>query len=271
MKTKGERFNGDARVLHRRAVRVPLPDEDAERLFHENVMRVADSQERKAEMLADPDVPLLTAYEEELDRLTESFERRLRRIAGDDYREVAVAYNRGERDDRVGALASYYFEALWRMQQRATVTDALFFPIIVRYPDSFTTNVRFASGYATAESVHYESPEHLPERLEDEYAETYHEESNFSQRRAADYLRGISRITREQFPSSDEASFEERKYGGIVSAGGRKGTVFTSMLKRVEPDPDRFAESVAVPTLVEEGPEARQTERELLLDGEVVL
>ncbi|RDI72500.1 hypothetical protein [Halopelagius longus] len=271
MKMQGERFNGDARVLHRRAVRTPLPDEDAERLFHENMMRVADAQERKAEMLADPDIPLLTAYEEELDRLAESFRHRLRRTAGDDYREVAMAYNRGERDDRVGAVASYYFEALWRMQQRTTVTDALFFPIILRYPDSFTINIRFASGYTTTESVHYESPEHLSERLEDEYAETYHEESNFTQRQAAEYLREISRITREEFPHPDESSFEERKYGGIVSAGGRKGTVFTSMLKRVEPDPDRFSEPVEMPTLVEEGAEARRTERELLRDGEVLL
>nr|WP_254268968.1 hypothetical protein [Halorussus aquaticus] len=147
------RFNGDARVLHRRAVRTPLPDEEAERVFHENMTNVADACERKAELLADPDASLLDAYETEFEHLTESFERRLRRVAGDDYEEVAVAYNRGERDDRVGALASYYFEALWRMQQRTTVTDMVFFPIILRYPDSFTVNVRFASGYATSESV----------------------------------------------------------------------------------------------------------------------
>ncbi|PSQ46583.1 hypothetical protein BRD15_08905, partial [Halobacteriales archaeon SW_6_65_15] len=128
-----QRFNGGARVLHRRAVRTPLPDEEAERVFHENMMAVADGRERKAELLADPDVSLLEAYETEFERVSESFERRLRHVAGDDYEEAAMAYNRGERDDRIGALTSYYFEGLWRIQQRTTVTDMLFFPIILRY------------------------------------------------------------------------------------------------------------------------------------------
>lgn len=54
-------FNGDTRVLYRQAVRTPLPNEDAERLFHENMMNIADAQERKADMLADPDISLLEA------------------------------------------------------------------------------------------------------------------------------------------------------------------------------------------------------------------
>lgn len=43
------------------------------------------------------------------------------------------------------------------------------------------------------------------------------------------------------------------------------------MLKRVEPDPNRFSEPVDEPTLVEEGEEARRTERELLPEGAIVL
>ena len=271
MTITGQRFNGDAEVLHRTAVRTPLPDEDAERLFHENMMRVADARERKADLLADPDVPLLAAYEAEFDRVAESFRRRLRQFAGDDYESVAVAYSRGERDDRIGALAAYYFEGLWRIQQRTTVTDVLFFPIILRYPDSFTVNARFASGYRTTESVRYESPEHDATDLDPEHAEAYHAESQYSQRRAAEYVRETAQIIREEFPDPDETPFEERRYGGIVSAEGRQGTRFSAMLTRVEPDPERFDDPVGEPTLVAEGPEAERTEAELLLDGDVVL
>lgn len=265
------RFNGDTKVLFRNAVRTPLPDEDAERLFHENMMNVADAQERKAEMLADPDVPLLEAYERQLEGIAASYKRRCRQIAGDDYEEVALAYQRGERNDRVGALTAYYFEGLWRMQQRITVTDMLFFPIILRYPDSFTVNIRFASGYTTTESVLYESPEHSEEELDDEYVETYYNESLYSQKKAAEYIRDTAQIIRDEFPNPDDVPFEERKYGGIVSGGGRKGSVFSSMLERVEPDPDRFSEPVSEPMLVDEGPEAARTERELLPDGTIVI
>ncbi|WP_226038833.1 hypothetical protein [Natrinema sp. DC36] len=263
-------FNGNAAVLHQRGVRTPLPDAEAERVFHENMMLIADAQERKADLLADPDVPLLNAHEAEIDLIAESFERRLRRIAGDDYREAAMAYNRGERDDLIGALAAYYFEGLWRIQQRTTVTDMLFAPIILRYPECFTVNIRFASGYTTTKSIRYESPEHSTEELDDEYAETYYEESLYSQRQAAEYIREMARIIREAFPHPDETSFEERKYGGIVYAGGRRGSVFSTMLERVEPDPDRFSDPVTESTLIEAGPEARRTERELCLDGEIV-
>ncbi|SEW11436.1 hypothetical protein [Natrinema salifodinae] len=264
-----ERFTGDAGVIHQRAVRTPLPNEAAERVFHENMMTVADARERKADLLADPDVPLLVAYEEELDRVAESFERRLRRFAGDDYEEAAMAYYRGERDDRVGELAAYYFEGLWRIQQRTTITDMVFSPLILRYPDSFTVNIRFASGYTTPNSVRYESPEHSSEELDDDHAEIYYEESVYSQRQAAEYLRETAQIIREEFPDPDESTFEERKYGGIVSAGGRRGSEFSALLERVEPDPDRFSEPVANPTLVEAGPEADRTEREFCLDNVV--
>jgi hypothetical protein len=43
------------------------------------------------------------------------------------------------------------------------------------------------------------------------------------------------------------------------------------MLERVEPDVDRFDEVPASPTLVEAGPEAKRTERELLPEGTFVL
>lgn len=271
MEEEYSRFNGDARVLHRNAVRTPLTTVEAERLFHQNMLRVADAREQKAAMLADPNVSLLTAYETELDRVAKSFERRLERIAGPDYRAVAAAYARGERDDRVGELTSYYLEALWRIQQRATVTDMLFSPVIVRYPDSFTMNVRFASGYTTTESVLYESPGHLTEDLDEQHAETYYTESSYSQQQAAEYVSDTAQIIREEFPAPDETSFEQRKYGGIVMGGGRRGTTFSTLVKRVEPDPERFSEQIDVSTLVDEGKEARRTEDELLLDAEVVL
>ncbi|MFB1065876.1 hypothetical protein [Natrinema sp. H-ect4] len=264
------RFNGDTRVLHQRAVRIPLPDLEAERVFHENMMTVADARERKADLLADPAASVLDAYEAERDHVAESFRRRLRRIAGEDFHEAAMAYNRGERDDRIGALAAYYFEGAWRIQQHTTITDMLFSPLTLRYPDSFTLNIRFASGYTTRESVCYESPEHSAEELADEHAETYYEESLYSQQQAATYLRETAELIREEFPDPDETAFEERKYGGIVFASGRRGSVFSAMLERVDPDPDRFAEPVDEPTLVEAGPEARRTERELCLDGEIV-
>jgi len=265
-----DRFTGETRVLHQRAVRVPLPDEEAERVFHENMLTVADARERKADLLADPDSPVLSAYEAERDRIAETFERRLRRIAGDDYREVAMAYNRGERDDRIGALAAYYFEGAWRAQQRTTITEMMFAPLILRYPDCFTMNMRFASGYTTPESIRYESPAHSSADLSDEHAERYYEESLYSQKQAAAYLRETAEIIREEFPDPDETAFEERKYGGVVSVGGRRGSTFSALLERVEPDPDRFSKPIDEPTLVEAGPEARRTERELGLEGELV-
>ncbi|WP_440769302.1 hypothetical protein [Natronorubrum sp. DTA28] len=265
-----ERFNGDTRLLHQRAVRIPLPDMDAERVFHENMMTIAAAKERKADLLADPDVPLLTAYEAELDHAAESFERRLRQIAGDDYEEVAMAYSRGERDDRIAEIVAYFVEGVWRIQQRTTVTDMVYTPLLVRYPDCFTVNIRFASGHTTPKSIHYESPEHASEGLADEYVETYYEESQYSQRQAADYVREAAAMIREEFPDPDETPLEERNYGGIVSAEGRRGSVFSTVVERVDPDPDRFLEPATEPTLVEAGPEARRTERALGLDDEIV-
>jgi len=100
---------------------------------------------------------------------------------------MASQPRRARRPDR--ALAAYYFEGAWRIQQHTTITDMLFSPLTLRYPDSFTLNIRFASGYTTRESVCYESPEHSAEELADEHAETYYEESLYSQQQAATYLR----------------------------------------------------------------------------------
>ncbi|WP_254531137.1 hypothetical protein [Natrinema gelatinilyticum] len=270
MKGKQDRFNGNSRVLHRRAVRTPLPDAAAERVFHENMMALADARDRKADLLADPDVTLLDAYDAELERIADSVERQFRVVAGEEFEEAAMAYNRGERDDPTGALATYYSEGLWRIQQRTTITEMLFSPLILRYPDCVTVNIRFATGYSTQKSIHYESPEHSTEDLPDEHAQTYYQESLYSQKRAAAYLRETSQIIREEFPHPDETTFEERKYGGIVAAGGRRGSVFSALLERVDPDPDRFSGPATGTTLVQEGPEARRTERELFSDGELV-
>lgn len=258
-------------VLHGRAVRTPLEDEESERLFHRNMMAVAEGRERKAELLLDPDVPVRAAYEAELDRVAESFERRLHRIAGEDYESIARAYQRGERDDRLAELAAYYTEGLWRIQERSTVTDMLFFPLILRYPDSFTVNVRFASGHTTVGCVRYESPEHAHEALEDDHTAQYHRESWYEQQRAASYLLETASIIREEFPDPTETPPSERQYGGIVSAGGRRGSEFSVMLDRVEPDPERFDEPPEVSKLVPEGEEARWTVQEYLPEGEVVL
>ncbi|WP_339104002.1 hypothetical protein [Haloterrigena salinisoli] len=270
MEGQQERFNGDARVLHQRAVRIPLPDLEAERLFHENMMTIAEAQERKADLLADPDVPLLTAYEEEFAHAAESFQRRLEQIAGENYDEVAMAYFRGDRDDRVAEIAAYYVEGGWRIQQWHTVSEMVYAPLIVRYPDCFTMNVRFASGFTTPAAIDYESPEHSSEELAADHAETYYEESQYTQRQAAEYVRETADLIREEFPDPDDTPLEEREYGGIVSAGGRRGSVFSEVAERVEPDPDRFSEPVCKPTLVEAGPEARRTERELGLENEIV-
>ncbi|MFC7202552.1 hypothetical protein ACFQJC_03435 [Haloferax namakaokahaiae] len=265
------RFNGDTRVLYRQAVRTPLPNKDAERVFYENMMRVADAQVKKAEMLEDPDIPLIEAYERQLEGISATYKARLNQIAGDDYERVAMEYHNGEREDTKGALAAYYFEGLWRMQQRITVADMMFFPIILRYPDSFTVNIRFTSGYMTTESVLYESPEHSEEDIDEKYFERYYNDSIYSQKEAAEKIRDWAEIIREEFQDPDEVPFDERKYGGIVSAGGRRGSVFSSMLKRVEPDPERFSDSIDHPMLVEEGSEARRTEEELLTEDELLI
>ena len=271
MSGQRDRFGGSMDVLFGKADLVPLPDEEAERLFYQNMMTVADAQERKAEMLSDSETTVFEAHERQLERIAKSYERRCRQLAGDDYEETAMAYQRGDRNDHVGALTAYYFEGLWRMQQYATITDTMFFPIILRYPNCVTVNIRFAGGHTTTKSLVYESPEHSTEELDDEHVEQYYHEGLYSQKQAAKAIREHAQIVREQFPDPDEVPFEERKYGGIVSGIGRRGPVFSTMLESVEPDPDRFSEPPDHPMLVDEGPEAKQTTRELLPDGSFVV
>ena len=105
-----ERLDSESDILHRQAVRIPLPDVEAERSFHENMMRIAAAGDRKSRLLDDPDVPLTEVYEDELDEMRQSFEHRLQQVAGEHYYDVATAYLDGERDDWIGALAAYYLE-----------------------------------------------------------------------------------------------------------------------------------------------------------------
>ncbi|WP_144902983.1 hypothetical protein [Halobellus captivus] len=265
------RSDGGSDALFGNAVRTPLPDRRAERLFHENMSAVAEGRERKAELLADPSVSVIKAYETEFERVAESFRRRLRHIAGDDYEEIAYAYLRGDREDRLGELTAYYIEGLWRIQQRSTISEMLFFPLIIRYPDSFTMNLRFAAAHSTTESMPFESPQHADIDDDAPHTQQYFDESQYEQERAADYLRETAQIIREQFPHPDEVPFEERKYGGVVSAGGRRESTFTEMLAPVRPDPGRFSESVTEATLVPAGTEAERTKRRYLPAAKVII
>ena len=263
-------FKGDA-VLHQQAIRIPLSDIEAERSFHESMTKIADARDQRVNMLAEPQTSLLTAHETELECIAECFEQQLENIAGDDHKAAARAYYQGKRDNRIAELTSYYLEGLWRLQQLITISDMMFFPLVIRYPESFTLNIRFASCHTTDESVHYESPEHLDEHLDKQYAKTYYEESQYSQREATDYLRDTAQVIRDEFPDPDETSFADRKCGGIVAADGRQGTVFSSMLKRIEPDLTRFSKPPDHAVLVSEGPEAKRTEQELLPNSTFVL
>lgn len=271
MKKHTDYANGDAKVLHQQAIRIPLRDIEAERSFHKSLMKIADAREQRANMLAEPGTSLLAAHETELECIAECFEEQLENIANEDYKTVARTYYQGEQDNRITELASYYLEGLWRLQQVLTIRDMMFFPLVIRYPESFTLNIRFASCHTTNESVHYESPEHLDEHLDEQHATTYYEESQYSQREAADYLRDTAQVIRDEFPDPDETSVADRKCGGIISADGRQGTVFSSMLKRVEPDLTRFSKPPDNAMLVSEGPEAKRTEQELLPNSTFVL
>lgn len=265
------RPDGGSDVLFGNAVRTPLPDRRAETLFHENMTAIAEGRERKAELLADPAISVTKAYETEFERVAETFRRRLRHIAGDEYEDCARAYLRGEREDRIGALAAYYTEGLWRIQQRSTISELLFFPLILRYPDSFTVNLRFAGAHTTTDSVPFESPQHSDVDDDAPHTQQYFDESQYEQERAAEYLRETAQIIREEFPHPDELPFAERKFGGIVSAGGRHESEFTEMLTRVRPDPDRFDEPVTESTLVPAGTEAEWTEQRYLPTAKVII
>lgn len=271
MSRQKPRFTGDARLLHRRAIRIPLPNEEAEFGLHRNMATVAAAQERKAAMLRDPQVSILEVYERQLEGIEQSYRDAVELDAGDDFEQAAQEYTTGERTDGVAAMAAYLLEAIWRIEQMFTVTDMVVFPLVLRYPHYCTVNVRFVRGNLTDNVVWYESPEHSEEDLDDEYAEVYHSESQYSQKEAADHIEATARQVREQFPDPRETTFEERCVGGIVSAFGRRGSAFCSGLEPVTPDPDRFEETVTEPTIIEESPVAKQTEEEWLADDAVLL
>lgn len=271
MDDRRQRMESGREILRQRAVRIPLPDVEAERALHENMARIADAGERKSDLLDDPDVPLTEVYEDELAEMRRSFEYRLQQVAGDDYYDVATAYIEGERDDWVGALAAYYLECYYRLQERYTVDEQIFFLLILRYPDCFTVNLSFLSGDVGPAAVRYESHKHVEADLDESAKEQYYADCQYSQHEAAEYLRkNVDRI-REAFPDPDTTPFERRRYGGFVHITGRRGPVFAEILDSVSPDPARFDERASAPGLVPEGPEARRTKREFLVDAEVVV
>jgi hypothetical protein len=244
---------------------------EAERDLHENMTRIADAGERKSRLLDDPDVPLTEVYEDELDEMRRSFEYRLQQVAGEDYYDVATAYLDGERDDWIGALAAYYLECYYRLQERYTVDEQIFFLVILRYPDSFTVNLSFLTGDVSADAVRYESSTLAEEDLTDSDREQYYADSQYSQHKAAEYLRENVDCIREAFPDPDSASVEQRRYGGFVHLTGRRGPTFAEVLDSLSPDPDRFDDEASTPGIVPEGPEAERAKRNLLTDADVVL
>ncbi|MCU4742896.1 hypothetical protein [Natronoglomus mannanivorans] len=264
-------FTGDSRVLHRRAIRIPLPDEASELAFHRTMQTVADAQERKAKLMADPQTSVLEAYERQLEGIADSFEHALRDVVGEEYETIAHAYSSGRRNDGLAAMAAYLFEALWRFEQMSTITERTFFPVVLRYPRCDTVNVRFVNGHVTENAVLYESPAHSTEQLADRHEAQYHNESHWSQKQAARQIEANAQLVREAFPDPQESDFEERRSGGIVAAFGRRGSEFSSAVERVESDPDRFSETIDEPELVVESPVAKRTEREWLPDDAVVL
>jgi hypothetical protein len=235
------------------------------------MMRIADAGDRKSELLDDPDVPLTEVYEDELDEMRQSFEHRLQQVAGENYYEVATAYLDGQRDDWIGALATYYLECYYRLQERYTVDEEVFFLLILRYPECFTVNLSFLTGEINSDAVRYESSTHVEDDLDEDEQKQLHGDCQYSQHKAAEYLRRTVDCIREAVPDPDTTPFEQRKYGGFVHITGRQGPTFAEILDSVSPDPNRFDDNVSVPGLVSEGPEAKRAKREFLTDAKVVI
>ena len=252
-------------ALDGQAVRVPLPDRDAERTFRDHLTRVVDIALEKSDLLADPDLPLIEAYERELERVRRQFTHRLRRLTGQHYETVADAYLRGERDDWIGALAVYYRQCYCRLQERYTLNNRILSSIVIRYSDSFTVNLRFVDGDVTPEAVRYESSTLGETDLDDAYRGQYHDDCQYSQREAAEYIRENVDHVRAVAPDPDAAA-ETDRYGGYVHLTGRHGSVFSEYFGPVDPDPRRFDGPAAEPQLVPEGAEAERVTRELFAD-----
>jgi len=267
----GERFDSGSEILRERAVRIPLPDVAAERSFHQNMMRIAAAGERKIESLNDPDVPLTEVYQEELDEMEQSFEYRLQQVAGENYYDVATAYLDGDRDDWIGALAAYYLECNYRLQERYTVDEQIFFVLILRYPDCFTVNLSFLTGDVSPDAVRYESATHVDADLDEHARERLYGDCQYSQHTAAKYLRAHIDCIRDAVPDPETTPFEQRRYGGFVHITGRRGSTFAEVLESVTPDPDRFDDNPSAPGLVVEGPEAKRAKRAFVTDARVVI
>ena len=271
MKEYHERLKSGTEVLREQAVRIPLPDAEAERSCHENMMRIAAAGERKIELLADPDVPVTEVYEDELNDMRRSFEHRLQQVAGEDYYDVVTAYLDGERDDWVGALAAYYLECYYRLQERYTVDEQIFVLLILRYPRCLTVNLTFLNGDVSSDAVRYESAKHGAADLNDHDLEQYYGDCQYSQHDAAEYLRENIDCIRDAFPDPDTTPFEQRRYGGFVHVTGRNGPTFRELLDSFSPDRDRFDDEAPTPGLVSAGPEFRRAKREFFTDAEIAI
>ncbi|MBP1988261.1 hypothetical protein [Halolamina salifodinae] len=264
-------MNSGTKILHQQAVRIPLPDVEAERSHHKNMARIAAAGERKSELLNDPDVPLTEVYEDELDEMRQSFKHRLHQIAGDDYYEVATAYLDGERDDWIGALAAYYLECYYRLQERYTVDEQIFFLVILRYPDCFTVNLSFLTGDISPAAVRYESIKHVEANLNEHHQEQYYADCQYSQHKASEYLRESVNCIREAFPDPDTTPYEQRQYGGFVHVTGRDGTTFAEVLDSLSANSDRFDDEATSPSLVSEGPETSRAKETYVSNPEIKL
>jgi len=264
-----ERIDDGSELLRDRAVRIPLPDVEAERSLHENMMRIADAGERKSELLDNPDVPLTEVYEDELAEMKRSFEHRLQQVAGEEYYDVATAYIDGERDDWIGALAVYYLECYFRLQERYTVDEQLFCLKVLRYPDCFTVNLSFLVGDIGSDAVRYESAKHVDANLDERAREQHFGDCQYSQHEAAAYLRERIDCIRDAFPDPEATPFDQRRRGGFIHITGRDGPVFAEVLESLSPDLDRFDEPATTPGLVAEGPEAKRAKRTYFDDAEV--
>ncbi|WP_302081797.1 hypothetical protein [Salinibaculum rarum] len=266
-----DRMESGTEILRQQAVRIPLPDVEAERSVYNNMMRIADAGERKRKLLDDPDVPLTEVYEDELAEMRQSFEHRLQQVAGKNYYDVATAYLDGERDDWIGALAAYYLDCYYHLQERYTVDEHIFFLVILRYPDCVTVNLSFLTGEISSDGVRYESAKHVQSDLNEHDREQLYADCQHSQHKAAEYLRENIACIREAFPDPETTPFEQRQYGGFVHVTGRQGATFAEILESLSPNPDRFDNTASTPGLVSEGPEAKRAKQLFLTDAEIVL
>lgn len=271
MADDSKRLETGSDTLRNQAVRIPFPDVAAERTCHENMQRIAAAGKRKIDLLADPDVPATEVYEDELRDMQQSFEHRLQQLAGEDYYDVATAYLDDEREDWIGALAAYYLECYYRLQERYTVDEQIFVLVILRYPESFTVNLSFLTGDVSADAVRYESAKHGGADLDDQSQEQYYADCQYSQKIAADYLREHIDCIGDAFPDPDTTSFERGHYGGFVHITGRSGSTFMEILEPLAADSDRFDNGSPSPGLVSAGPEFERVKQQFFDDAQVVI